>query len=172
MMRIQHSPGLLMMTLRFALLLFGLAISQSALATEPEDFLKAYAEMAKQADPGFAGFSAERGRAFYFRKHKTDDGSELACATCHHADPRTGTTAHIDQIPCRACHVTLHKGAHGRSAIKRQIGPMAPLVNPNRFTNEWQVEFWFNWNCELLLKRECTPQEKGDFITWLMTVEE
>ena len=49
---------------------------------------------------------------------------------------------------------------------------MAPIVNPNRFTNEWQVEFWFDWNCELLLQRECTPQEKGDFIAWLMTIEE
>jgi hypothetical protein len=142
--------------------------AQASAAIEPEDFLAVYAKMAKQADPGFTGFSAERGRAFYFRKHKIDDGSELSCASCHHADPRKSTAAHIDQIPCRACHVTLHKGAEGRSAIKREIKPMAPIVNPNRFT----IEFWFDWNCELLLQRECTPQEKGDFIAWLMTIEE
>lgn len=160
------------MKIRTILLLLCVIFTQNVVATEPEDFLAAYADMARQADPGFKGFSAERGRDFYFRKHKLDDGSELACSTCHHEDPRIGTTAHIDQIPCRACHVTLHKGAKGRSSIKRQIGPLAPLINPNRFTNEWQVEFWFNWNCELLLKRECTPREKGDFITWLMTIDE
>jgi len=146
--------------------------AQLVAATEPEDFLAAYIAMAKQADASFNGFSAKRGREFYFRAHKIDDGSELSCASCHHADPRKSTAAHIDQVPCRACHVTLHEGAHGRSTIKREIRPLAPLVNPDRFTNEWQVEFWFNWNCELLLKRECTPQEKGDFITWLLTIEE
>ena len=160
------------MKIRIVFLLLCAMFVQTVFATEPEDFLAAYAEMAKHADPDFKGFSAERGRDFYFRKHELDDGSELSCSTCHHADPRKKTVAHIDQIPCRACHVTLHKGAEGRSAVKREIAPLAPLVNPNRFTNEWQVEFWFDWNCELLLKRDCTPQEKGDFITWLMTIEE
>jgi hypothetical protein len=158
--------------MRTLVLLLFVAFAQISWATEPEDFLKAYAESARQLDPAFEGFSAERGRSFYFREHTLDDGSVLSCASCHHADPRKGTSAHIEQIPCRACHVTLHKGAEGRSSVKRVIGPMAPLVNPNRFTNEWQVEFWFDWNCELLLKRECTPLEKGDFITWLMTIEE
>lgn len=157
--------------MRLVVLLICALFAQASWATEPEDFLAVYARMAKQADPAFSGFSAERGRAFYFRTHKLDDGSTLSCASCHHADPGKSTAAHIDQIPCRACHVTLHKGAEGRSAIKREIKPMAPMVNPNRFTNEWQVEFWFQWNCELLLKRECTPREKGDFITWLMTID-
>jgi len=154
------------------MLLICALFAQLSTATEPEDFLAAYAEMAKQEDPAFAGFSAERGRAFYFRAHSIDGGSELSCASCHHADPRKGTVAHLDQIPCRGCHVTLDKGGQGRSAVKRQIRPLAPSVNPDRFTNEWQVEFWFGWNCELLLKRDCTPQEKGDFITWLMTIGE
>lgn len=142
-----------------------------AMATEPEDFLAAYAKQASQVEPGFAGFSAERGRAFYFRTHKIDGGSELSCASCHHADPRKGSVAHKDQIPCRACHITLHKGHEGSSMVKREIPPLAPLTNPNRFTNEWKVEAWFDWNCKLLLKRECTPLEKGDLITWLMTIE-
>lgn len=160
------------MKMRIVLMLISTLIAQTATASEPEDFLAAYSDQARQADPAFEKFSAERGKTFYFRKHKIDDGSELSCATCHNADPRKKILAHIDQIPCRACHVTLHKGAEGRTAIKREIGPLAPLANPNRFTNEWQVEFWFNWNCELLLNRACTPLEKGDFITWLMTIEE
>jgi hypothetical protein len=156
---------------RSALMLICAMFTGIATATEPEDFLAAYAEQAKQADPAFAGFSAESGRAFYFRTHKIDDGSELSCASCHHADPRKGTVAHKDQIPCRACHITLHKGSDGRSAVKREIPPLAPSAHPDRFTNEWKVEAWFGWNCKLLLKRECTPVEKGDLITWLMTIE-
>jgi hypothetical protein len=143
-----------------------------ALPTEPEDFLAAYARRATSSDPGFAGFSADRGRAFYFVTHRLQDGSELSCASCHHADPRQGTVAHRDQIPCRACHITLHEGSQGRSMVIREIRPLAQLVNPDRFTNEWKVEAWFEWNCKLLLQRECTPLEKGDLITWLMTIEQ
>ena len=140
-------------------------------ATEPEDFLAAYAEQAKQADRGFKEFSAERGRAFYFRKHRIDDGSELSCASCHHADPRKETIAHEGQFPCRACHITLHKPSDARSSAKRQMPPLAPAANPDRFTREGNVEAWFGWNCNLLLKRECTPVEKGDLITWLLTIK-
>lgn len=140
-------------------------------ATGPEDFLAACAEQAKQADSGFTGFSVERSRAFYFRTHKIDGGSELSCASCHHADPRKGTVAHEGQFPCRACHITLHKPSDARSAIKRRIPPLAPSANPDRFTLGGNVESWFGWNCNLLLKRECTPVEKGGLITWLMTIK-
>ena len=157
--------------MRIVLLVIGALYAGIGAATEPEDFLAAYAEQAKQADPGFKGFSAERGRAFYFRKHRIDDGSELSCASCHHPDPRKETIAHQGQFPCRACHITLHKPSDGRAAIKRQIPPLAPLANPDRFTREGNVEAWFGWNCNLLLKRECTPVEKGDLITWLLTIK-
>jgi hypothetical protein len=146
-------------------------ITGVAAATEPEDFLAAYAAQAKQADPGFTGFSAERGREFYFRSHMLDDGTELACASCHHADPRKATVAHQDQIPCRACHFALYDPSKGRAVTIGNIPPFAPSANPDRLTNEWKVEAWFGWNCNLLLKRECSPVEKGDLITWLMTIE-
>ena len=157
--------------MRIVLLVICALITGVAVAIEPEDFLAAYAEQAKQADPDFAGFSAERGRAFYLQSHYLDDGSELSCASCHHADPRKATVAHQEQIPCRACHVTLHKPSAGRSMTIREVQPFAPSEYPDRFTNEWKVEAWFGWNCKLLLKRECTSLEKGDLITWLMTIE-
>lgn len=145
--------------------------SATAMAVGPDDFLASYAEQAKQADATFAGFSAERGRAFYFRVHTLEDGTELSCATCHHSDPRKQTIAHKDQIPCRACHVTFLKPSAGRAATVRDIRPFAPSANPDRFTNEWKVESWFDWNCKLLLKRQCTPVEKGDLMTWLLSIE-
>jgi ribosomal protein S27E len=157
--------------MRIVLLVIGALYAGIGVATEPEDFLAAYAEQAKQANPGFTGFSAERGRAFYFRTHKIDGGSELSCSSCHHADPRKETIAHQGEFPCRACHITLHKPSGGRAAIKRQIPPLAPSANPDRFTREVNVEAWFDWNCKLLLKRECTPVEKGDLVTWLLTIQ-
>jgi len=30
------------------------------------------------------------------------------------------------------------------------------------------VEKWFRFNCTYLLGRDCTPQEKGDLISWLL----
>ena len=47
----------------------------------------------------------------------------------------------------------------------------AKQTSPDRFTREGNVEAWFGWNCKMLLKRECTPVEKSDLITWLLTIE-
>jgi hypothetical protein len=159
------------MKMKIVLLALGAFYAAVGAATEPEDFLAAYAHQARQADANFKGFSAERGRAFYFGRHKIDNGSELSCASCHHADPRKGTIAHEGQFPCRACHITLHGPWDERSATKREIPALAPAANPDRFTRESNVESWFGWNCKLLLKRECTPVEKGDLITWLLTIK-
>jgi len=142
-----------------------------ALAAGPEDFLKQYAEQAKIADPSFAGFSAQRGRAFYEKQHPVEDNGMLSCASCHHPDPLKTTQAHRDQIPCRACHVVFARMPDSYRPTRREIPPFAPAGNPNRFTNEWKVEYWFDYNCKVLLKRACTPQEKGDLITWLMTAK-
>jgi hypothetical protein len=156
--------------MRMVLLMISAFYAGLGAATESEDFLTAYAEQAKQADPGFKGFSAERGRAFYFHKHKIDDGSDLSCASCHHADPRKGTVAHEGQFPCRACHITLHRPSDKRSP-QTPDSSLAPSANADRFTREGNVEAWFGWNCRLLLKRECTPSEKGDLIAWLLTIQ-
>jgi len=142
-----------------------------ALAASPEDFLKAYAMQAAAADPGFDGFSAQRGQAFYYKKHPVEDLGMASCATCHHADPLKATAAHRDQIPCRACHITFSRQPDSHTPGKSEIPPLAPAGNPSRFTSEWMVEHWFAYNCKLLLLRECTPVEKGDLITWLLTVQ-
>jgi hypothetical protein len=143
----------------------------SAFPADPQAFLDAYAAQARAADPGFAGFSEERGRAFYYKKHPVEDLGMASCATCHHADPLKATVAHQDQIPCRACHVAFSRQPESHRPIKPEIPPLAPAGNPNRFTSEWVVEYWFGYNCKLLLRRECTPQEKGDVITWLLSVQ-
>ena len=138
-------------------------------AAGPNDLLAAYAEQAREADGTFSSFSAERGRAFYFALHRVEDGTQLSCASCHHDDPRKETFAHQDKIPCRACHVIFDRWPNGVPRMHRQILAFAPSENPERLTDEWKVEKWFEFNCRYLLGRDCTPQEKGDLITWLVT---
>ena len=137
-------------------------------AADPNDLLAAYAEQARDADPAFSGFSAERGRTFYFARHPVADGSQLSCASCHHDDPRKETFAHHDKIPCQACHGGFDRWPNGAPRMHRQILAFAPAENPERFTDEEKVEKWFGFNCTYLLGRDCTPQEKGDLITWLL----
>jgi hypothetical protein len=149
----------------------GLLLATSAIAAEPQDFLRLYAEQAQREDPAFQGFSAERGRAFYLQPHAVENEGTFSCASCHHPDPRKATEAHRDQIPCRACHVLFSSQPESHRPTRRHIPPFAPGANPERFTSEWKVEHFFGYNCTLLLKRPCTAQEKGDLITWLLTVQ-
>jgi hypothetical protein len=146
--------------------------SSACLALGPDDFLLKYELDSRRDDPAFAGFSLERGKELYFSRHRMADGSDLSCASCHHQDPRREQFAHHDPIPCRACHGIVESNNYDPiPKIKRQLLPISPLANADRFTNEWQVERWFGKNCRLLLQRECTSLEKGDFLFWLMSVK-
>ncbi|MGA9991657.1 MAG: DUF1924 domain-containing protein, partial [Thiobacillaceae bacterium] len=84
-------------------------LNSPALAETPADILAAYAREAKSTDPGFVGFSAERGQQFFAQTH----GKEWSCTSCHTRNP----------------------AAAGRHAVtSKVIDPMAPAVNPARFT--------------------------------------
>lgn len=113
-----------------------------------DQLLAGYAEQARQADPGFAGFSAERGKALYFREEQRD-GKTMSCTSCHTSDPRQP----------------------GKTLAMRKIDPLAPAANPRRFTDPKKVEKWFRRNCDDVFARECTAQEKGDFVTWINTLK-
>jgi hypothetical protein len=102
-------------------------------------------EAAARAAGPFNGFSAERG-AVLFRTRGTD----WSCTTCHTPDPRK-------------------PGRH--TVTGKAIEPMAPAVNPQRFTDAAKVEKWFKRNCRDVLERECTAQEKGDVIIYLRSLK-
>ena len=117
-----------------------------AAATTPQDLLAAYDQEVKTKNPSFQRFSAKRGEAFYKENH----GQEWRCASCHTDNP----------------------GSVGSHAVTRKvIQPLAPSVNAERFTDPAKVDKWFKRNCNDVLKRECTAQEKGDLITYLLTVK-
>ena len=57
-----------------------------------------------------------------------------------------------------------------RSRI-RAVAHLTPSANPKRLSDPRYVETFLRLNCLLLLNRECTALEKGDVITYLITIE-
>lgn len=101
-------------------------------------------------EAGVASFSAEEGRKLYNAKRThSQKKEERSCVTCHTANP----------------------AASGKSTAGKVIEPLSPSANPQRFTDPKKVEKWFKRNCEWVYERECTPKEKGDFITYMMSLK-
>ena len=123
-----------------------LALASGPAAAGPRELVAGYEAAARQSTATFAGFSAARGAKFFQEAH----GGEWSCSTCH-----TGT-------PTAA-------GRHARTG--KNIAPLAPAVNPDRFTDAATAEKWFRRNCNDVVGRECTPQEKGDVLTWLLSLK-
>lgn len=109
--------------------------------------MAALTEAAKSADPGFKGFSAEAGKAFFLATHTGGKPDTPSCITCHTDNP----------------------AASGKTRAGKAIDPMAVSANPQRFTDLAKIEKWYGRNCNSVLGRECTPQEKGDVAAWLLT---
>jgi len=128
----------------FVLITLGLIAALSApafAASVVDERLAAY-----QAE-GAGPFDAEHGKAMWTQKftHAKAD-KPRSCSTCHTDNPRA-------------------MGKHARTG--KTIQPLAPSVNPKRFTEVREIEKWFKRNCKWTIGRECTPQEKGDFLSYL-----
>lgn len=117
-----------------------------ALAATPAEQQKRFEAEARAAGSGFSGFSAQRGEAFFKGTH----GAEWSCASCHTANPLTA-------------------GKHAKTG--KPIAPLAPAANPERFTDAASVDKWFRRNCNDVLGRPCTAQEKGDVLQYLMSLK-
>lgn len=124
------------------------AFAGAAAAAAPQQLVADYAVQAKKENPSYREFSAARGAELYRLQRARADGTAASCSACHTADPR----------------------APGKSRAGKEIAPLAPAANPSRFTDTAQVEKWFARNCPDVLDRACTAQEKGDFITYLLSV--
>jgi len=48
---------------------------------------------------------------------------------------------------------------------------MAPAFNDKRFTDAAKTEKWFRRNCNDVVGRECTPAEKANVLTWLLSLK-
>ena len=138
-----------MRTFMTTIALMTLTIVAASLPAQAADPAAARQAILKQlqAQNGGKPFSAERGRAFFLAKHTGGKPKINSCTVCHTKNPR----------------------AQGRTRTGKVIKPMAVSVNPMRFTDPRKVAKWFRRNCRTVLGRECTAQEKGDFITFMMS---
>jgi hypothetical protein len=103
-------------------------------------------EMLKGYEAQSGRSSSARGEQLFNTKH----GKEWSCASCHE-NPPNHDTKHI--------------------VTGKVIKPLSPSVNSERFVDQVKVEKWFKRNCNDVLARECTAQEKADVLAWLMTVK-
>ncbi|MBU3652338.1 MAG: DUF1924 domain-containing protein [Limnohabitans sp.] len=103
-------------------------------------------QLQRQYESQSGAASAQRGQQFF----TTTQGKTWSCSTCHGAVP-TGMGEHAE--------------------TQKRIKPLAPQVNPKRFSDEAKVDKWFKRNCDDVLGRECTPQQKADVIAWLLTLK-
>lgn len=87
-----------------------------------------------------------RGQEFFTSKH----GKDWSCSSCHTAKPTA-------------------EGKHATTG--KVIGPMAPVLNPQRFTEAAKTEKWFRRNCNDVLGRECSATEKADVLAWLLSLK-
>jgi hypothetical protein len=98
---------------------------------------------------GAGEFSAERGKKMWtqnFTQQKS--GKQVNCATCH-----------TDSLQ--------KAGAHIRTG--KVIEAMSARTNSERFNETKKIKKWFLRNCKWTLGRECTVQEKGDYLTYFLS---
>jgi hypothetical protein len=111
-----------------------------------------YAAAAKVVDPSYTGLSASAGKVFFNRQlmqfKGENPGKAVACASCHTSNP-------ADQ------------GLH--IVTKKPIKPLSPAINPKRFSSIKTVEIKFTKHCNEVVGSDCTLQEKGNYIAYLLT---
>jgi hypothetical protein len=125
------------------LLIAASLVCSTARADVVSDLLKQYERLGASS---FAAANAESMWTRTFADAKT--GEKRRCSTCHHEDLR-------------------RSGKH--AVTGKVIDPLAPSANPKRLTDPEHIEKWFSRNCKWTLGRECTPQEKGDFLVMIRT---
>lgn len=98
---------------------------------------------------GAKNFSAAAGQSLWIRQFEQTDGSKArACSSCHTTDLRQ---------------------AGKQINTGKLIEAMSPAINPQRLTDAEKIEKWFGRNCKWTMGRECTAQEKGDFLKFIQS---
>jgi hypothetical protein len=124
------------------------AISAQASIANAKKLVLIYHTQAIAANKEFAGPSAEEGKIFYNNKLKTTSGKEVACASCHTANPAD----------------------NGKNVVTgKAIKPLSPAVNEKRFADFEKVEAKFTQHCVDILGADCTAAQKANYITYVLT---
>lgn len=81
------------------------------------------------------------------------------------------TTKHGKEWSCASCHGTLPTADGKHASTGKVIAPLAPAFNPKAFTDPAKTEKWFRRNCNDVMGRVCTADEKADVLAWLLTLK-
>lgn len=128
-------------SIRHALLLVSLALPLAGHASPAtETLLNTYSQS------GAKDYSASRGETLW-KQPITQQGETMACTRCHGNDLR-------------------QPGEHYKT--HKPIQPMAASANTKRYNDVKKIEKWFKRNCKDTWGRECTAQEKGDILVYLL----
>jgi len=109
--------------------------------------------MDKYKAEGASNFSAAAGKKMWSQEFVSEDGDKRSCATCHGTD-------------------LTKAGKHKKTEkIIAAMAPSVPFVMVEdkdlpRYSDVDKIEKWFKRNCKWTYGRECTAQEKGDFLTY------
>ncbi len=96
---------------------------------------------------GAGPFSAQKGEQLWQQKVVSEkDGRTRSCTTCHGNDLRS-------------------TGKHAKTG--KTIKPLSPAVNAESLSSAKKIRKWFKRNCKWTWGRECTPQEKGDLLSFI-----
>lgn len=129
------------------LLLAALLLPLGSSAASRDELLGQYALSAKAASPAFSGFSAARGEKLHVTKFAGGKAETPSCTSCHADSPRSV----------------------GRTPAGKSIEALAVSLTPARYSDPAKVEKWFKRNCNEVLGRECTPLEKGDWLSYMIS---
>ncbi len=96
---------------------------------------------------GVGPFSAQKGEQLWQQEVVNEkDGRTRSCTTCHGNDLRS-------------------TGKHAKTG--KTIKPLSPAVNAKSLSSAKKIRKWFKRNCKWTWGRECTPQEKGDLLSFI-----
>ena len=136
---------LLQPTIMSFCLIVGLSIAANA--SSPQSILAGYEAEVKLEEKKFREFSATRGQLLFQSTFTTGKPETPSCTSCH------------TNSPLKA----------GRTRAEKEIAPMALSRTTERYSDLKKVEKWFRRNCKSVLGRVCSPLEKGDFITYMIS---
>lgn len=102
---------------------------------------------AKYRSQGAVSVNAAAGEAMWTREAKDAKTGEMrSCSTCHTRDLKK-------------------PGKHASTG--KIIDAMAPSANRERLGDPAKIEKWFARNCKWTYGRECSAQEKTDFLAYI-----
>jgi mono/diheme cytochrome c family protein len=112
-----------------------------------EEYLLNLKNEVQKSEPDFKGFDIKRGEEIFTSTHLGKKGKEISCSSCHGID--------------------LTK-PHENFFTAKTIEPLSPKANPKRLTKVKKIKKWLKRNFNDVYKREGTPKEKGDVITYII----